>query len=170
MRAVLGSAGAGIVSAAMALSMLVTMNGTVMSGARVPYAVARDGYFFRSLAHVHPRFHTPSISIVVQAILACVLLLIGGSFKQLFSLAIFSEWLFYMIAASTVFVLRRREPELPRPYKVWGYPWVPILFVAASALLLYSTFTANLRNSAGGILVIAAGIPVFYGFSRRRAM
>ena len=169
MRAVLGNAGAGIVSAAMALSMLVTMNGTVMSGARVPYAVARDGYFFQSLAHVHPRFHTPSTSIVVQAALACVLLLVGGSFKQLFSLAIFSEWLFYMIAGSTVFVLRHREPESPRPYRVWGYPLVPILFVAASALLLYSTFADNLRNSAAGVLVIAAGIPVFYGFSRRRA-
>ncbi len=170
MRAVLGSAGAGIVSAAMALSMLVTMNGTVMSGARVPYAVARDGYFFRTLAHVHPRFHTPSTSIIVQAVLACALLLVGGSFKQLFSLAIFSEWLFYMIAGSTVFVLRHRDPEAPRPYKVWGYPLVPILFVAASGLLLYSTFTDNLRNSAAGVLVIAAGIPVFYGFSRRRAV
>jgi APA family basic amino acid/polyamine antiporter len=141
-----------------------------MSGARVPYAVARDGYFFRGLAHVHPRFHTPSSSIVVQAILACALLLVGGSFKQLFSLAIFSEWLFYMIAGSTVFVLRRREPDSPRPYKVWGYPWVPIVFVAASALLLYSTFTDNLRNSAGGVLVIAAGIPVFYGFYLRRSV
>ena len=170
MRAVLGGLGAGIVSAGMALSMLVTMNGTIMSGARVPYAVARDGYFFRSLAHVHPSFHTPSTSIVVQAILACILLLVAGKFKDLYSLAIFSEWLFYMIAGSTVFILRRREPNAPRPYRVWGYPWVPVLFVASAALLLYSTFTANLRNSAAGVLVIAVGIPVFYGFSRRRAL
>ena len=166
---VLGSVGAGIVSVGMAVSMLVTLNGTVMSGARVPFAMARDRYFFSSLAKVHPRFHTPSISIVVQAILSILLLLLGGSFRQLFSLAIFSEWLFYMIAGSTVFVFRWREPDLPRPYRVWGYPVVPVLFVLASAVLLYSTFTDNLRNSAWGCAAILAGVPVFYAFARRRA-
>ena len=78
----LGRAGAGIVSLGMAISMLVTMNGTIMSGARVPYAVARDGYFFSALAEVHPIFHTPSVAIVVQAILSIVLLLLGGNFRQ----------------------------------------------------------------------------------------
>ena len=149
--------------------MLVTLNGTTMSGGRIPFAVARDGYFFRSLATVHPRFHTPSTSIVVQAVLAVSLLLVGGNFRQLFSLAIFAEWLFYMIAASTIFVFRRREPNASRPYRVWGYSLVPILFVIASAVLLYYTFTNNLRNSLLGTLVIIAGIPVFYLFARKRA-
>jgi APA family basic amino acid/polyamine antiporter len=163
-----GGAGAAIVSAGMALSMLVTLNGTTMSGGRIPFAVARDGHFFATLAKVHPRFHTPSASIVAQAVLATVLLLLGGSFRQLFSLAIFAEWLFYMIASSTVFVFRSRLPGADRPYQVWGYPFVPALFVAASAVLLYYTFTDNLRNSAVGTLVILAGIPVFYLFSRLR--
>src|SRR6202011_1559431 len=110
MAVVLGSLGAGMVSAGMALSMLVAMNGTVMSGARVPYAVARDRYFFSALAEVHPRFRTPSGAIV----------------GQFFSLAIFAEWLFYMIAGTTVFVFRRRDPQAVRPYRVWGYPVVPI--------------------------------------------
>jgi APA family basic amino acid/polyamine antiporter len=165
-----GPVGAGVVSAAMAISMLVTLNGTIMSGARVPFAMARDRYFFSALAQVHPRFHTPSVAIVVQALLAIGLLLLGGSFRQFFSLAIFAEWLFYMIAGSTVFVFRRREPDAPRPYRVWGYPVVPVLFVLASALLLYYTFTDNLRNSALGCVVILAGIPVFYAFARRRAI
>jgi basic amino acid/polyamine antiporter, APA family len=165
---VLGRVGASVVSAGMALSMLVTLNGTTMSGARVPFAVARDGYFFRSLARVHPRFHTPSVSIIVQAILAMLLLLVGGNFRQLFSLAIFAEWLFYMVTGSTVFIFRRRDPEAVRPYKVWGYPVVPALFVLASAILLYYTFTDNLRNSALGSLVILAGVPVFYLFARHR--
>jgi APA family basic amino acid/polyamine antiporter len=165
---VLGHMGAAIVSAGMALSMLVTLNGTTMSGARVPYAVARDGYFFSALAEVHPRFHTPSVAIGVQATLSILLLLLGGNFRQLFSLAIFAEWLFYMIAGSSVFIFRNREPDLRRPYKVWGYPVLPALFVAASAVLLYYTFTDNLRNSALGLVVILAGVPVFYGFSRRR--
>jgi basic amino acid/polyamine antiporter, APA family len=168
MAIVLGPIGAGVVSLGMAISMLVTLNGTTMSGARVPFAVARDGYFFSPLAKVHPRFHTPSTSIIVQAILSILLLLAGGSFRQLFSLAIFSEWLFYMIAGSTVFVFRHRDPQAPRPYRVWAYPLVPILFVIASAVLLYYTFTDNLRNSALGTLVILAGIPVFYYFARHR--
>lgn len=168
MAVVLGSLGAGMVSAGMALSMLVAMNGTVMSGARVPYAVARDRYFFSALAEVHPRFRTPSVAIVVQAVLAIVLLLLGGSFRQFFSLAIFAEWLFYMIAGTTVFVFRWRDPQAVRPYRVWGYPVVPILFVLASAVLLYFTFRDNYPNSAIGCLVILAGIPVFYGFARRR--
>jgi APA family basic amino acid/polyamine antiporter len=163
-----GPLGASVVSAAMAVSMLVTLNGTIMSGARVPFAVARDRYFFSALAEVHPRFHTPSVAIVVQAGLSILLLLFGGSFRQFFSLAIFAEWLFYMIAGSTVFIFRRRDPEAVRPYRVWGYPVVPSLFVLSSALLLYYTFTDNLRNSALGCVVILAGIPVFYAFARRR--
>jgi basic amino acid/polyamine antiporter, APA family len=165
---VLGGLGASIVSAGMALSMLVTLNGTTMSGARVPFAAARDGYFFPSVAKVHPRFFTPSVAILLQLGLATALLLVGGSFRQLFSLAIFSEWLFYMITSSSIFVFRRREPTANRPYKVWGYPVVPVLFVLASAILLYYTFSDNLLNSAAGSMVILAGIPVFYYFRRRR--
>jgi APA family basic amino acid/polyamine antiporter len=168
----MGRMGAGIVSAGMALSMLVTLNGTVMSGARVPFAVARDGYFFPALAEVHPRFHTPSMAIVVQAALSIVLLLAGANFRQLFSLAIFAEWLFYMIAGSTVFVFRRREPLAARPYRMWGYPLVPGLFVAVAAALLGYTFKNDWPNSGYGLLVILAGIPVFswFYFLRRRRL
>jgi len=165
---VLGHMGAGIVSAGMAVSMLVTLNGTIMSGARVPFAMARDGYFFRALAEVHPRFHTPSVAIVVQAVLSILLLLLGANFRQLFSLAIFAEWLFYMISGSTVFVFRRREPQAARPYRMWGYPVVPAVFVIVSAALLVYTFWDNRPNSYYGLLVILAGIPVFAYFSRRR--
>ncbi len=163
---VLGALGASIVSGGMALSMLVTLNGTTMSGARVPFAAARDGYFFPAVAKVHPRFLTPSVAILLQLGLAVALLLVGQNFRQLFTLAIFAEWLFYMITASTVFVFRRREPDAFRPYRVWGYPVVPALFVLASAILLYYTFTDNLLNSALGCLVILAGVPVFYYFRR----
>jgi basic amino acid/polyamine antiporter, APA family len=164
---VLGGFGASIVSAGMALSMLVTLNGTTMSGARVPFAAARDGYFFPSVARVHPRYFTPSVAILLQLGLAVALLLVGENFRQLFTLAIFAEWLFYMITASTVFVFRRREPDALRPYRVWGYPIVPALFVLASGFLLYYTFADNLANSAVGLLVILAGVPVFYYFRRR---
>ncbi len=166
---VLARAGASLVSAGMAVSMLVTLNGTIMSGARVPFAMARDGYFFKTIAEVHPRFRTPWVAIIVQCGLAIALLLLGGSFRQFFSLAIFAEWMFYMIAGSTVFVFRRREPYAERPYRVWGYPVVPAVFVLVSAALLYYTFTDNLKSSVGGCLAILAGVPIFYFFARRRA-
>lgn len=165
---VMGHMGAAIVSAGMAISMLVTLNGTIMSGARVPFAMARDGYFFRALADVHPRYHTPSAAIVVQAILSIILLLLGGNFRQLFSLAIFAEWLFYMIAGSSIFIFRWRDPQAARPYRVFGYPLVPALFIAVAAVLLYYTFRENWPNSFYGLLVILAGAPVFWWFRRRR--
>jgi basic amino acid/polyamine antiporter, APA family len=164
---VLGRMGASIVSAGMAISMLVTLNGTIMSGARIPYAVARDGYFFHALADVHPRFHTPSMALAVQALLSIALLLLGGNFRQLFSLAIFAEWLFYMIAGSTIFVFRQREPEAPRPYRMFGYPVLPGLFMTIAAVLLYYTFRGEWPNSFYGLLVILAGAPVFWWFRRR---
>lgn len=171
---VAGVLGASVVSGGMALSMLVTLNGTTMSGARVPFAAARDGYFFSSVARVHPTFLTPSVAIVLQFGLATGLLLLGGNFQQFFTLAIFAEWLFYMITASTIFVFRRREPNASRPYRVWGYPVVPALFVLAAAVLLYYTFSENLRTFTHGSsvvllgmpVVVLAGIPVFYYFSR----
>src|SRR5271155_5553091 len=165
---IMGHRGAAIVSAGMAISMLVTLNGTIMSGARVPFAVARDGYFFSALADVHPRFHTPSVAIILQAVLSIALLLLGGNFRQLFSLAIFAEWLFYMIAGSTVFVFRWRNPHAVRPYRMFGYPLVPALFIAAAAVLLYYTFRGDWPNSLYGLLVILAGMPVFFWFSWRR--
>jgi APA family basic amino acid/polyamine antiporter len=163
-----GAWGAAIVSLGMALSMLVGLNGTIMSGARIPYAMARDGYFFKAMADVHPRYHTPDIALIVQLLLSIVLLLFAGNFRELFSLTIFAEWLFYMIAASTVFVLRRKEPNAPRPYKTWGYPVVPAVFVIVAAVLLYFTFTENVRNSIYGCVLILSGIPIFAYFARKR--
>ncbi|HEV3038426.1 MAG TPA: amino acid permease [Candidatus Angelobacter sp.] len=164
----IGYRGALLVSIGMILSMLVGLNGTVMSGGRIPFAVARDGYFFKALAQVHPRFHTPAPAIVVQAIMAIILLLIVGAFKDLFSLTIFAEWLFYMLAASTIFIFRKREPDKPRPYRTWGYPVVPALFIVAAAILLYYTFTSKLVNSSIGLGVILLGVPVYFYFARRK--
>jgi len=167
-QAALGRLGISLVSVGMIISMLATLNGTVMSGGRVPFAVARDGYFFRALGEVHPRFHTPAVALVIQAAVAVLLIVVGGAFRELFSLAIFAEWLFYMVAASTIFVFRWREPEASRPYRTVGYPIVPLLFIGTAAVLLCFTFANNLRNSMGGVAVILLGIPVYMWFARRR--
>ena len=117
---------------------------------------------------MHPRFHTPSVALIVQVALSIVLLLFAGDFRQLFSLAIFAEWLFYLVSTTTVFVLRKREPYAARPYRTWGYPAVPALFVAAAAVLLYYTFTENIWNSLWGLVVIAAGVPIYAYFARKK--
>jgi basic amino acid/polyamine antiporter, APA family len=101
-------------------------------------------------------------------VLSILLLLVGANFRQLFSLTIFAEWLFYMIAGSTIFIFRQRQPLAVRPYRMWGYPFVPIVFVAVAALLLGYTFKNDWPSSGYGLLVILAGIPVFAYFSRRR--
>ncbi len=161
--AVTGPWGAALVSAVMALSILVALNGTIMSGARVPFAAARDGLFFRRMADINPRFQSPSTSLIVQALLTTGLLLAVGHFQQLFELAIFSEWLFYMITSTTIFYYRRKLPAT-KTYHVWGHPVVPVLFVAAAAVLLYYSYIENLKNSLIGTFVILLGVPLYLLF------
>lgn len=166
--AALGRWGISLVSIGMVVSMLAGLNGTVMSGGRVPFAVARDGYFFKALGEVHPKFHTPALALVIQGLGASLLILVGGAFSELFSLAIFAEWLFYVVAASTIYVFRWKEPDVRRPYRTLGYPLVPALFIGTAAVLLYYTFISNLRNSIGGVIVILLGIPVYLYFAHSR--
>jgi basic amino acid/polyamine antiporter, APA family len=159
---VAGAHGAGFVAAAMALSIFVTLNGTVMSGARVPFAAARDRLFFPQFAHIHPRFQSPSTSLVVQGLLSTVLLVFLSQFQQHFELAVFAEWLFYMLTATTVFVYRRRHPEYPRPYRVWGYPLLPAVFVLSAAVVLVSSYASNWKGSLLGTALILMGLPVLW--------
>jgi APA family basic amino acid/polyamine antiporter len=164
---VAGPGGAAFVAAAMALSIFVTLNGTVMSGARVPFAAARDRLFFRQFAHIHPRFQSPSTSLVVQGLLSTVLLVFLSQFQQHFELAVFSEWLFYMLTTTTVFVYRRRHPDLPRPYRAWGYPWLPAIFVICAAAVLVWSYAGNLEGSLIGTGLILLGLPVFWIVRKR---
>jgi APA family basic amino acid/polyamine antiporter len=164
MALVSGHWGALLVTAGMALSILVTLNGTIMSGARVPFAAAREGLFVSQLGRIHPRFQSPANSLLVQAGLSTLLLLLIGKFQQLFELAIFAEWLFYMITTTTVFYFRIRHPETHRPFKMWGYPVLPALFIAASAVLLVYSYKSDLRSSLIGTAIILAGFPLYLLF------
>jgi APA family basic amino acid/polyamine antiporter len=164
---VAGPRGAGFVAAAMALSIFVTLNGTVMSGARVPYAAARDRLFFAQFAHIHPRFQSPSTSLIVQGLLSTVLLLFLSQFQQHFELAVFAEWLFYMLTTTTVFYYRRKHPELVRPYRVWGYPILPALFVLCATVVLVWSYLGNLSGSLIGTVLILAGLPVLWIVRKR---
>ena len=138
-----------------------------MSGARMAFAVSRDGNFFSRLARIHPRFHTPDTATIFLAVLSVVFLVVGGSFRQLFTLALFAEWLSYMAASASLFVFKRQTVAHQRRTAFWQYPLAPAVFILASTALLYYTFMSNLRYSALGGLVILAGIPVYYGFALR---
>jgi APA family basic amino acid/polyamine antiporter len=173
LRVVAGSAGAALVTIGMTVSICATLVGSSLSGARVPFAAARDHLFPRSLAAIHPRFQTPSASLILQAVLSSLLLLAIGKYQALFSLAIVSEWLFYALTASTVFVFRRREPNIARPYSVNGYPVTPALFILAAFMIIVFSFVTEPRNSIAGAAVILLGVPLYWWMksqqrSRRR--
>ena len=166
-----GPAVAWLFSIGLAVSYGSTFIGSSLTGARVPFAAARDGLFFKGLAYVHPRFKTPSHALILQATLSSVLLLLINTFQGLFSLAIFSEWLFYGAVTASVFIFRKRETAAEaasRPYSVWGYPFVPALFIVAALVLLVFSFADQPRNSLIGTAIILIGIPLHYFLQRKK--
>lgn len=167
MRKAGGDVGAALVSLAAMISILAALNGSILSGSRVPYAMADDGYFFSALAQVHPRFHTPGVSILVLSLWSAVLVLSGG-YDQLFTCVIFASWILYGMTTASVLVLRRRQPHLDRPYRTLGYPVVPILFVLIALGLVVSTVIDSPRESLIGVLLIAIGLPFYSYWSRRK--
>src|SRR5216684_1412906 len=169
MRQILGAPGAGAVSIAAMISIFAALNGSILTGSRVPFAMARDGLFFKSAARVHPAFHTPGVSILMLSAWSSVLVL-SGKYEELFDFVIFGSWILYAMATASVFVLRRKRPDLPRPYKTFGYPIVPILFLVGATLLEMSTLWTKPRQSIAGIVLILLGLPFyFYWKSRSQA-
>lgn len=168
LRLVAGHGGAALVSLGMAVSICATFVGSSLSGARIPFAAARDRLLPEALAAIHPRFHTPWTSLLLQAAISSVLLLAVGRFQALFSLAVVSEWFFYALTTAAVFVLRRREPDAVRPYRVSGYPAVPALFIMAAAALLVFSFVDTPVTACAGTAIILCGIPLFWLQTRNR--
>jgi basic amino acid/polyamine antiporter, APA family len=165
-RAFAGARAAAWITAAMVVSAFTTLNSSILTGARVPYAMARDRLFFRVADGIHPRFHTPSGAIVFQGVLACLMVL-TGQFEDLFSLFIFAQWIFYALAVASVFGSRRKEPNLPRPYRAWGYPIVPGIFVAGALALTVNLWMQRPGRSTIGLLLILAGLPFYYYWRQR---
>ena len=166
MRLVAGPAGASMVSVGMAVSIVATFIGSSLSGARIPFAAAHDGLFFRSIAYVHPRFGTPAVALVLQSLLTTLLLLLTRNFQALFSLAIFSQWLAYGLAASTIFVFRSRANAGQRPFSAFWYPVSPICFITASVGLSVFSLISKPLSSSLAVAVILCGIPVYKLYQR----
>ncbi len=156
----IGPVGATAVAAAVMVSTFGTLNGTMMTGPRVFYAMAEDGLFFRKIAAIHPRFGTPAAAIVLSVTLG-IIFVASRSFAELADGFVVGIWPFYALAVAAVFVLRKRQPQLERPYRVLGYPYVPLLFLLASVYLLGSYALTQPGTFAINVAVIAAGVPVF---------
>jgi APA family basic amino acid/polyamine antiporter len=148
------------ITALITVSILGALNVVTMIGPRIYYAMARDGVFFKRLAHIHPAFGTPTSAILLQAIWACLLIL-TGTFGTLFTYVSVIITLFSALTVGSVIVLRWKRPELKRPYKLWGYPIVPILFILAHLWIVWGSVVEKPRDSLIGVFIVALGIPAY---------
>ena len=160
-----GSRGAAWLTIAMAVSALGALHVVVMTGARIPYAMARDGVFFKFATKMQPSFHTPSGALIFLGSVAALLAL-TGTFEELYSLFVFAVWIFFALTAIALLRLRKTEPGLVRPYRAWGYPWTPLIFLFAAVALTINLWMVRPVRSTLGLVVIAAGIPFFYRWRR----
>jgi APA family basic amino acid/polyamine antiporter len=171
----MGTAGAVFISVAVMVATVGTSNGTILASSRVYYAMAHEGMFFRGAGNVHPTRNTPARSLLLQFGWTTVLIF-SGTFDMLTDMLIFVSWGFYALGAYGVFVLRKKMPDAPRPYRTWGYPVVPIIFILFAVAFLgftvwsdvnnYRNGTAPVINSLWGMILLATGIPFYWWFRR----
>jgi APA family basic amino acid/polyamine antiporter len=165
-RALFGPPGERLISGAIVLSTFGCLSATILYSSRIYFPMAQDGLFFRTLAAVHPKYRTPSRSLWARSAWS-MLLVLSGSYEQLYTNVTFAAVAFHAATGAAVFVLRARRPGLPRPYRAWGYPVVPALFVLGSAALVVNTLVERPRESLVGLGLIALGVPAFFAWRRR---
>ncbi len=166
--AAFGKIAVGLLSVAFVFSALGSMNGSILTGARIPFAMARDNLFFKQLGEVSHASRTPVPAVVAQGLVSA-LLAMSGTFDQLTDYVVFSSWIFYALVTASLFVFRKRMPEAVRPYRTPLYPYMPIVFLIVSTLLLINTLITAPRESGIGLAFILAGIPFYYWFKKRKA-
>jgi APA family basic amino acid/polyamine antiporter len=162
-----GRSGAAAMSALVVFSTFGALNGIILTGPRVYFAMARDGLLFRWVAGIHPRFDTPHRAIVLQAVWSSVLVA-TGTYRQLFTRVIYTEWIFFALMAVGLVLLRRRPGYSP-DYRTWGYPFVPAAFAIASLVIVANQIATDPMESASGLLLVAAGLPVYAIWLRGRS-
>ncbi len=163
-----GAAGGWLMAAAILISSFGCDNGLILSGARVYYAMAKDGLFFRSVAKLHPAYKTPAVSLMVQMVWTCVLC-ISGSYGQLLDYIIFAVLVFYVLTIVGLFVLRRTHPDAERPYKAVGYPVLPAIYIVMALFIDVVLLRYKPQYTWPGLIVVLLGIPVYYAWSRSGA-
>lgn len=162
-----GKSGAALIAVAVMISTFGTVNATTMTTARVYFAMAKDKLFFNRISLVHPKYKTPHVSLVVQGFWASVLTL-TGTYDQLFTYVIFASWLFYALGTFGIFVLRRKRPDAPRPYRTIGYPFVPMAFVIVAVWFVYNTVITDPRDSLIGLGLVLLGLPAYFYWRKKQ--
>lgn len=157
----LGNKGAAVVTLIILISLIGANNGFVLSSARINYAMARDKLFFNQAAQIHSRFKSPANALIIQCVWAC-LLTFTGTFNQLITYIIFASWIFYGMSAGAVIILRKKKPDMDRPYKTPAYPWIPIIFIFFAIFLTINTIMEAPRDATIGAGIILAGLPLYY--------
>jgi APA family basic amino acid/polyamine antiporter len=163
---IFGPSGAKIMAVAILISTFGCNNGLILAGARVYYAMAKDGLFFRSAAKLHPRYHTPAHSLIMQCIWTCVLC-ISGSYGQLLDYIIFAVLVFYILTIGGLFVLRVKRPDEPRPYRAIGYPVLPALYILIAVFIDVVLLRYKPQYTWPGLIIVLLGIPVYFLWSKR---
>jgi APA family basic amino acid/polyamine antiporter len=166
---VLGPIGSKLISVAIFVSTFGVVGIYTLTAPRIYYAMAADGVFFRRFAQIHPRYHTPAFSIIAGSLWAVVLILFWGTFDKLISYVVFTDWIFFALGGASVIVLRSTMPRAERPYRVPGYPLVPLFFVGTSAWFGVTTLIEKPEQAWAGLLVLGMGVPVYYFWQRRSA-
>jgi APA family basic amino acid/polyamine antiporter len=164
MEVLAGPRGATFVSALILCSIFGALNGNVLGGPRAYFAMARDGVFFSAVGRIHPKFETPALAILIQGGWS-VVLAASGTFQQLCTYVIFTGWIFYGAAVLAVIALRRRQPSLHRPYRVWGYPLVPFAFALAALAIVANTLARSPKESLIGLGLVLAGVPIYLAWN-----
>ena len=157
----IGGKGAAIVTIIILISLIGANNGFILTSARINYAMARDNRFFKQAAFIHPKFQSPANALIIQCIWACILTF-SGTFNQLITYIIFASWIFYGMSAGAVIILRKKKPDMDRPYKTPFYPWIPIIFILFAIFLTVNTILEAPRDAAIGTGIILAGLPLYY--------
>ena len=162
----IGPQGAALVTIAILISTLGSNNGIVFTAARIPYAMAKEKLFFQSMGQVHKKYRVPMVALIVQGVWACILTA-SGRYDQLYTYVVFVSWLFYAMSCGAVIVLRHKAPNMPRPYKTWGYPVVPVIFILFAIWLMLNTIIEAPRDAAIGVGIMLSGLPIYFYWKKK---
>jgi len=167
MNLVIGPLGASIISFVILFSIMGATNQNFLCSPRVYYAMAKDGIFFKKLSAVHPKFLTPHISLIAMGVWSVILILFFGTFERLFTYVIFGQWIFFGLTVTAVIILRKKKPDLPRPYRTWGYPFTPLIFILSALYISINSLVTQFWNALAGLGIILLGLPFYLYWQRK---
>ncbi len=165
---VTGPIGGSLIALVILFSIMGAANQNILCSPRVYFAMARDGLFFKRIADAHPKYLTPYVSIVAISIWSIILSLFFGTFEQLFTYVVFGQWIFFGLTVAAVMILRKKRPDMPRPYRTWGYPFTPVFFILAALFISLNSLINEFRNAVAGLAIILLGVPVYFYWRNKK--